>query len=832
MSTGPPEATTIRHENVKDASGNINILLIWPPPYDGGYPITSYRIQYSLINNIDYVTYNLILANTPEAVNPTTGELSYTLTGLIKGGIYQARISALNGFGSGAYSNFIYAFPGTVPTKLDAVTSEVYASRGSTEVTIYWIRPYDGGYPILGYALRVRSVTVQFDASRVPIQSSIQQLTPWTDPPLALSANTQSRTITGLLNGTYYQFQVAARNDVGLAEYCDTLLVKPGEIPGLFSGNISTNFLSSSGARNNGRIFLEWVPPAYDGGYDLENYIIQYKSDNDVYYTRRVLPLTQRQITNPAMVTMDYSFNNIVVDYYGDLSSNPPIPIQSSLTNDVSYNVRIGVQNDVGIRWLPDRVGLTDVFATVIPGTFAKPVMDLSATIADGTTKLSWSWNQRLLNNGYPFANYYVVRYRPYNDLYWHELVYPQSSEKLNVNTTVSGYLITAAETGRDYVNSQIFPVTKYQNVSFRYTNAVRDTSTNVYNYLDPSFGPFQEKQPLDNGVPYDFQVAAVNHITRGPDIGIAIGQYAQTRQTPGRVPDAPALFKIQRETTRAVVTWSVPISDGGYAVTGYRIRVRPTSCFSIPLSGGVPALTTGAIATTVSSYNRQGVGVSSKNSYFTPAIAARYTDASANAWNSTVYTIAVNAGNTFQLPFRFFAADVLFDIAISASNALGFSKELFISDRYSTRAYKPDAPTKLSGQLLKSAVLKGGSGAIFISWTTPTYYGGSFATGYTYEIQYSLVETTPVPGDDSVWYALNSNQQIFGVYTSPVATITPRTVITSLYSIYASASGMIGSSFMQWVRVRATAKSNASGAGGFSDTASDWVVAGVTIVD
>jgi hypothetical protein len=830
MST--PEATTIRHENVTDASGNINVRLTWPPPYDGGYPITSYRIQYSLINNIDYVTYNLILANTPEAINPITRELTHTLTNLIKGGIYQARISALNGFGSGAYSNFIYAYPGTVPSTLDVINSEAYASRGSTEVTIYWIRPYDGGYPILGYALRFRSVTLQTDASGVPIQSSIQELTPWTDPPIDLSANTQSRTVTDLLNGTYYQFQVAARNDVGLAPFCDPILVKPGDIPGPFFGNISANFLSSASARNNGRIFLEWSPPAYNGGYDLENYIIQYKSVNDVYYTRRVLPLTQRQITNPAMVTPDFSLNNIIVDYYGDLSSNPPIPIQSSLTNDVSYNVRIGVENDVGIRWLPDRVGISDVYATVIPGTFAKPVMDLSATIADGTTKLSWTWNQNLLNNGYPFANYYVVRYRPYNDLYWHQLVYPQSSEKLNINATVSGYLITTAETGRGNVNPELFPITKYQNVAFRYTNAVRDTSTNIYNYLDPSFAPFQAQQQLMNGVPYDFQVAAVNHITRGLDMGIAIGQYAQTRQIPGRIPDAPALFKIQRETQRAVVTWSLPISDGGYAITGYRIRVRPRSCLSMPLSGGVPALTNAAIATAVSSYNRQGVGVSSKNTSFTPAIAARYTDVSANSWNSTVYTVSTTAGNTFQLPFRFFLADALFDVAICASNALGFGPELFMSDRYSTKAYKPDAPINLSGQLIKSASLKGGSGAIFMSWNTPSYYGGNFATAYSYEIQYALTETTPATGDESVWFPLDSNRQIFGVFTSPNDTLTPKTVITALYSIYASASGMIGSSFIQWVRVRATAKSNASGDGGLSDTASDWAVAGVTILD
>jgi len=120
----------------------------------------------------------------------------------------------------------------------------------------------------------------------------------------------------------------------------------------------------------------------------------------------------------------------------------------------------------------------------------------------------------------------------------------------------------------------------------------------------------------------------------------------------------------------------------------------------------------------------------------------------------------------------------------------------------------------------------------VFISWTTPAYYGGSFATSYSYEIQYALIEQSPADGDNSAWFALNLNQQTFGEYVAPAATRTPGTVITSMYSIYASASGMIGSSFMQWVRVRATAKSNASGAGALSDTASDWTVACVAIID
>lgn len=804
-----PEATTITHSNVSDPSGNINVLLTWPPPYDGGYAITRYRILYGLINDdTSYLTKELVLADSPSATNPVTGIVSYTLTNLIKGGIYQIQISAINGFGSGPYSNYVRAYPGTVPAKLDVATSEIYASRGSKQVSLFWIQPYDGGYPVISYSVRYRSVSL----------NPITQITPWTDPPIDLSANTQFALVTNLLNGTYYQFQVAARNDVSLAEYNDPILVKPGDIPGDFSGNISTDFLASGIARNNGRIFLEWSPPAYNGGYDLENFLIQYKSENEVYYTNRVLPLTQREVVTPAFVSQDYSCN-IVVDYTGDLSSNPPIPIIRPLSNDVRYSVRIGVQNDVGIRWLPNRVGLVDNYSTVIPGTFAKPVLNLSATIADGTSKLSWEWNANTLNNGYPFANYYVVRYRQYNDLFWHELIYPYDSEKLDYSKTVNNYTIALAETG---------PITK-NNVIF--TNAVRDTSTNVYDYLDPLKPPFQARQPIANGIPYDFQVAAVNHIPRGLDTGIAVGAYAQTRQTPGRVPDALAKVTIQRELQRATLVWSPPQSDGGYPVLSYRIRVRPVSCFTQTMSTAATALPSSTVATVLASYNRQGIGITARNVVLqNPSILGRYTDASANAWNALDYT-ATAQQTQFQLPFSLFTTDIPFDVSISVKNQLGNGPELFLTDKYSAKPYKPDAPLKQSAQLLKSASLNQGSGALFVNWTTPVYYGGTLSVRYTYEIQYSLSSSTPLAGDDSVWSGVNLNPQTFVEYQAPATTKTPGTVITATYSIFSGPNGLIGDSFMQWIRVRSIAKSNAAGSAGNSDSPSDWTVCGVSII-
>lgn len=938
-----PGPTNITQTNIVDSSGNINVLIQWFPPSDGGYPITSYRIQYSLTNYVEYITKELILENTPSAVDQVTGRISYLITQLTKGGKYQIRVAAINAFGLGQYSNLLFAFPGTVPATLDSTQFEIYASRGSTIAVLNWVKPYDGGYPILKYLLRYRSITIDV-VNKVPILSSIREpASPWTEP-VEVSAAVLATTVTGLTNGTYYQFQLAAVNDVGPADYNGPVVVKPGDIPGPFSANISTDFVYSINARNNGRIFLEWSPPSYDGGYDLENYVIQYKSSSDVYFTKRDLPLTQRQIPAGLRCTPAFS-RNIVIDYYGDLSANPPIPIQSPLKNDVPYSVRIGVENDVGIRWIPEREPTNEIYATIIPNTFSKPVLDLSATIADGTAKLSWTWNDASLNNGYPLngaypfdsngnrlTNYFVVRYRPYNDLYWHQLVYPNSAEKLDVNNTLNSYSITKAETGRDtyYNNSNptsLFETFFYNDVPYNYTNAVRDTSTNVYNRSDPLFPPFKEIQPLENGVPYDFQVAAVNHILRGPDMGIAIGEYAQTRQRPGRVPDPPAFFKIQRGSQQSTIVWNAPPSDGGYPLTYYRLRSRAQSVFDIIASTGEFPLSDKVIYPTVARYNRDGVGINSANVLipFSTATSSRYTDPSGNeGWDETLYaattstTTAVlikpildnqvtltvgtglsyvsgnavtvfssvvtansfqgtvsaynsatgaitisnikslygtftssvrykvtlmNADLTAQLPFLKFTSNVLFDLALSVQNELGFSQELYITDKYSTRPYRPDPPKNVVAQMIKSSSVSGGSGSLFLNWTTPAYSGGSLAMLYNYEIQYALDEivnesnpdpvTDPNPlPDTDTWLPLNFNDQLFGEYVSPSTTKTPDTLITAAYSIFASPGGMIGDKFINWIRIRSVAKTLGSGVGATGDLESLWTVCNVITLD
>jgi hypothetical protein len=131
-----------------------------------------------------------------------------------------------------------------------------------------------------------------------------------------------------------------------------------------------------------------------------------------------------------------------------------------------------------------------------------------------------------------------------------------------------------------------------------------------------------------------------------------------------------------------------------------------------------------------------------------------------------------------------------------------------------------------------------GGSGAIYINWTTPAYYGGALTIRYAYEIQYALVIDTDALSDNANWAALNTDTALFGeIEPSPNTSRIGGTIISAVYSIFSGYDGglivgLLGTSFIRSVRVRSIAKSSASGSAGTSDAPSDWTVCGVNNID
>ncbi len=94
----------------------------------------------------------------------------------------------------------------------------------------------------------------------------------------------------------------------------------------------------------------------------------------------------------------------------------------------------------------------------------------------------------------------------------------------------------------------------------------------------------------LTNGTTYTVTVTASSAAGSGP------ASRSVSPVTPRTVPSAPMAVAAQAGDSRATMTWSVPIEDGGSPITGYRVTTIPTSqgCASTGTSCTITGLTNG----------------------------------------------------------------------------------------------------------------------------------------------------------------------------------------------------------------------------------------------
>lgn len=229
--------------------GPFRIDLSWTASnYDGGSPLTGYRIEVSTTRG---VTWRTLVNNTGST------STAYTHDNLPPATRRDYRVSAVNAVGASLPSNVVHAtteadVPGA-PTDLTAMAD------GTSRIELDWTAPdYTGGVAISGYRIEV----------------SEDGGSPWE----VLEDDTRSTSTdyvhTGLAPATTKHYRVRAINAADLVGDPSN---KADATTDATTPDAPTDLTAT--ADGTSRIDLAWTAPAYDGGAEVMGYRIEMSED-------------------------------------------------------------------------------------------------------------------------------------------------------------------------------------------------------------------------------------------------------------------------------------------------------------------------------------------------------------------------------------------------------------------------------------------------------------------------------------------------------------------------------------------------------------------------
>ncbi len=529
---------------VATASGPTKINLSWTAPAsDGGFPITGYKIEVSSDGGSSWAGH---LATTG---NPAT---TYSHTGLARDTTRHYRVSAINTSGAGTPSNVDDATTTTEVTVPGAPTEFVASSDGTDKINLTWTAPAsDGGSAITGYRIEVSS-----DGG-----------SSWSDHVANTRSTTTTYAHTGLSPGDTRHYRVSAINTIGAGtpsnvDGATTASTRPSRPTGL-----------SATASGNTQINLTWVAPASDGGSPITGYRIEISSDGGSSWTDQVADTTSADTT--------YS--------------------HTGLSPGDTRHYRVSAINTNGAG-RPSNVDGATTEATE-PGA----PTGLSAT-ASGTTQINLTWTVPASDGGSPITGYrieissdggsswtdQVANTRRTNTTYSHTGLapgdtrhyrvsaittsgtgFPSNVDGTTAGTTVPGAptALVAAASGTTQINltwtapaitggSAItgYKIESSSDGGSSWSDHVANTASTDTTYSHTG---------LAIGATRHYRVSAIN------TNGAGLPSNVDNATTGATVPGAPTgLLAIASGNTQINLTWTAPASNGGFAITAYRIEV------------------------------------------------------------------------------------------------------------------------------------------------------------------------------------------------------------------------------------------------------------------
>ncbi len=257
-------------DDFEAVAGDTEVVLSWEAPENTGGPaITGYLVRYATTS--DPGDWTVI-----DALEEDADATGYTVTSLTNGTAYNFGVAALNGSGEDHIGTYA-TVPNITPYGVPAEPVSLSATPGNQQVLLGWEEPDDNGSPITGYEVQYRES--EGPGSWIPVS----------DPDIQEDGDDRSVTITGLTNGTAYDFSVAAVNARGAGDPATHDNIIPRA-----QADVPQNISATPSDR---QVSLAWDEPEDLGGMPLESYLVEYKLSEDDTWTDAHHDSTDRTAT-------------------------------------------------------------------------------------------------------------------------------------------------------------------------------------------------------------------------------------------------------------------------------------------------------------------------------------------------------------------------------------------------------------------------------------------------------------------------------------------------------------------------------------------------------
>jgi hypothetical protein len=264
-------------------AGNGFATVHWSPPVtDGGSPVSAYFVH--VFQGDTQVDSQYVYGNPGVA----------DVTGLTNGTTYSFDVSAYNYAGTGAPSARSALVTPAAPAGTPSAPTLGTVTAGNGSATLRWTAPAsDGGSAITGYTVRAFTGTALVATQPVPGTSTVT-------------------TVSGLVNGKAYTFDVSATNGIGTSPASSrSAAVTPtaaAVVPGAPTIGTAT--------AGNASATVRWTAPTSNGGSAITGYTIRGLAGTTVARTQTVTGTATSAVvtglTNKTAYTFEVSATNRV----------------------------------------------------------------------------------------------------------------------------------------------------------------------------------------------------------------------------------------------------------------------------------------------------------------------------------------------------------------------------------------------------------------------------------------------------------------------------------------------------------------------------------------